>query len=98
MMTDRDVVQALLQEMTDRCSTCGYAFATAMKHFSITTIYTYDKFDPEEAALFDEPLNYGLIVHSPEYPEHGQRHEFTTEEERERFIDELQLLKGAEHA
>ncbi|EDS6807031.1 hypothetical protein AZH90_004297 [Salmonella enterica subsp. enterica serovar Legon] len=97
-MTDRDVVQALLQEMTDRCSTCGYAFSTAMKHFNITTIYTFEKFSPEEAVLFDEPLNYGLIVHSPDYPEHGEHHEFGTEEARERFIDELQLLTGSEHA
>lgn len=93
-MTDRDIVQALLQEMTDSYSTCGYAFVTAMKHFGITTVRTFDKFSPEEAALFGEPLNFGLDVHSPDYPEHGQRYEFTTEAERERFIDELQLLNG----
>lgn len=98
-MTDRDVIQALLQEMTESYSTFGDGFSAAMKHFNITTTCTYEKHSPEDAEFFGEKLNYGVIVHTPDTPDYGTHYEFASREERSCFIEGLQVMKkGEDHA
>lgn len=89
-MTQIQAVQYLLQEMTNRVLTPVPGFAEVMKEYNITTQYVFNKHSAQVARLLKEPRNFVADIHTPEYPA-GIRYEFTTEDERNRFLNEIML-------
>lgn len=85
---NRPAVQFLLQEMTRRHLTTVPGFAEVMKQFRITTEYSFEKHRPKIARILNEPCNFVVDIHSPANPQ-GERHEFSTPEEREVFISSI---------
>ncbi|HAV1239652.1 TPA: hypothetical protein JGU28_004430 [Salmonella enterica] len=87
-MTQHHAVQYLLQEMTNRVLTSVPGFAEVMKEYNITTTYVFNKHSAQMARLLKEPRNFVADIHTPEYPA-GIRYEFTTEDERNNFLNTI---------
>ncbi|HAV1239910.1 TPA: hypothetical protein JGU28_004719 [Salmonella enterica] len=81
-----EAVRYLLQQMTERVLTSVPGFAEVMKEYNITTTYVFNKHSAQVARLLKEPRNFVADIHTPEYPG-GIRYEFTTEDERNRFLN-----------
>lgn len=74
-MNDRQVVQNLLQAMTDKLLISSTEFVAALTHFDIKTTYQGVKGDPAWAGLFGHKECFYVDVFSAKHPK-GQRYEF----------------------
>ena len=83
-MTDRQVVKALLQALTDKLLISSPEFAAALAHFDLTTTYQGVKGDPDWAGLFGQQGCFYVDVFSAEHPK-GLRHEFNCPEDARAF-------------
>ncbi|WP_048795700.1 MULTISPECIES: hypothetical protein [Serratia] len=83
-MNDRQVVQNLLQAMTDKLLISSPEFAATLAHFNIITTYQGVKGDPDWAGLCGREASFYVDVFSASYPK-GQRYEFHCPGDAEAF-------------
>ena len=94
-MTDRQVVTALLQYMTDKYLNGSRDFKAVLAHFDIRTISRGEIGNPD-FNFSGRDACYYVDVYSAEYPD-GRRYAFDTRAEAAAFSQGVLSVRGHDH-